>query len=65
MNTARFNTLEGDYGIFGSSISFLNDLIEIGHIILKHSDRKTILCEYLQEINQKLPAEVYLPSKNP
>lgn len=48
MNSLRQSNMEGEYGVFGSSINFINDLVEIGHSIMKRHDRKSALSEYLQ-----------------
>jgi phosphatidylinositol 4-kinase B len=42
---------------------FWDDLIEVGNMISKEivGERNNKLTEYLQEINEKLPANVYIP----
>jgi hypothetical protein len=55
---------EEQYGVFKSSLNFLNDLIELGYLLLKSADRKATLCQCLRLMNKQLPADVYLPFKS-
>jgi phosphatidylinositol 4-kinase len=45
-------------------LNFLDDLIEVGHVLLKSTDRKVTLWQCLQQMNKQLPADVYLPFKS-
>jgi hypothetical protein len=56
---------EEEHGVFGSSLSFLKDLVDLGYFLTKSQERKSVLNEALQEINRRLPADVYLPFRNP
>lgn len=41
-------TGEEEYGVFGSSLNFLNDLIWLGYYLMKVQDRKSALSHHLQ-----------------
>ena len=51
--------------MFSSSLNFISDLVWLGNNLIKMIDRKATLSQHLQYINRKLPADIYLPFKNP
>jgi phosphatidylinositol 4-kinase B len=48
-------------GIFESTVNFFSDLIELGNLLVASPNRKEDLKSYLERVNQKLPATIYIP----
>jgi hypothetical protein len=48
-------------GLFESTVGFYSDLIELGKRLVSSENRREELLRYLEEINQRLPAAVYIP----
>lgn len=48
-------------GLFESTVGFYSDLIELGKRLVSSENRREELIKYLEEINQRLPAAVYIP----